>query len=89
MFGISSFEMLIVGIVAIILFGNRLPSVARSLGKSLTEFKKGMREFESEIKTSVYSEPVGRVTYDKNTVRSAPSSETPATETPVAEVQHQ
>ena len=45
-----------------ILFGSRLPSVARSLGKSLTEFKKGMREFEDEMKSSIYSEPPGRVT---------------------------
>ena len=88
MFGISSFEMLIVGIVAIILFGSRLPTVARSLGKSLTEFKKGMREFESEMKSSVYSEPVGRVTYDRKPEHPESPSEKPAAEEPVAEVQH-
>ena len=50
MFGIGPMEMLVVGIVAVILFGNRLPEVARSLGRSLTEFKKGMQEFEQEVK---------------------------------------
>ena len=55
----------IVGIVAVLLFGSRLPSVARSLGKSMTEFKKGMREFENEMHSAVYSEPPSRVTYNQ------------------------
>jgi TatA/E family protein of Tat protein translocase len=59
---LSPTDMLIVGIVAVMLFGNRLPSVARSLGRSLTEFKKGTQEFENEVKTSIYSEPPNRVT---------------------------
>lgn len=59
---LSPTDMLIVGIVAVMLFGNRLPGVARSLGKSLTEFKKGMQEIEDEVKTSIYSEPPNRVT---------------------------
>lgn len=42
MFGIGTIEALVVGLVAILLFGNRLPGVARSLGKSITEFKKGV-----------------------------------------------
>lgn len=65
MFGIGPMEMVIVGIVAVLLFGSRLPSVARSLGKSMTEFKKGMREFEDEMRSEVYSDPPPRVTYNK------------------------
>lgn len=34
--------MLVVGGVMLLLFGNRLPSVMRDLGKGITEFKKGM-----------------------------------------------
>jgi sec-independent protein translocase protein TatA len=34
--------MLIVGFIALLLFGNRLPSVMRSLGQGVTEFKKGL-----------------------------------------------
>ena len=37
-------DWLIILIVALLLFGKRLPDVARSLGKSLTEFKKGINE---------------------------------------------
>jgi len=43
------------------IFGNRLPSVARSVGKSLTEFKKGMNEIEEDVKQSgsVENKPPG------------------------------
>ena len=34
--------MLIIGIIVLLLFGNRLPSVMRSLGQGVTEFKKGL-----------------------------------------------
>lgn len=33
---------LIVGLIVLLLFGNRLPSVMRSLGEGITEFKKGI-----------------------------------------------
>lgn len=36
-------EMVIVGMVALLLFGTRLPSVMRSLGVGITEFKKGLK----------------------------------------------
>lgn len=42
-------EILIVGFVALLIFGNRLPGVMRSLGRSVTEFKKGVSGIEDEI----------------------------------------
>ena len=36
----------IVLLVALLLFGTRLPSIARSFGQSITEFKKGIKEVE-------------------------------------------
>jgi sec-independent protein translocase protein TatA len=42
-------EMLIVAFVALLIFGNRLPGVMRSLGKSVTEFKKGVSGIEDDI----------------------------------------
>ena len=44
MFGIGTGEMLIFGVIALLLFGNKLPGAARNLGKSLNEFKRGMNE---------------------------------------------
>ena len=36
-------ELIIFGTIALLLFGKRLPEVARSLGKGIVEFKKGVR----------------------------------------------
>jgi sec-independent protein translocase protein TatA len=52
-------EMIVFGIIALLLFGKRLPEVMRSLGKGIVEFKKGVRGIEDEVDTSTYkSEPV-------------------------------
>lgn len=43
------FEMLIIGGIALMLFGKRLPQVARSVGSSISEFQKGLKAVESDI----------------------------------------
>jgi len=52
-------EMLIVLVVILLLFGNRLPSVMRSLGRGVVEFKKGVHGIEEEL------EDAGKPTSDK------------------------
>ncbi|HNS19519.1 MAG TPA: twin-arginine translocase TatA/TatE family subunit [Sedimentisphaerales bacterium] len=42
----GSGEWIVILIIGLLIFGRRLPDVARSLGKSVNEFKKGMREFQ-------------------------------------------
>jgi len=42
-FNIGFGELLLVLIVALLVFGGRLPEVGRSLGKGLMEFKKGLQ----------------------------------------------
>ena len=55
--GIGSFEMVLLGIVAVILFGGRLPEVARSLGQTYSQFRKGLDDlnsnFDQEMDASV------------------------------------
>ena len=43
------FEMMIIAAIILLLFGNRLPSVMRSLGKGVVEFKKGIEGIEDEV----------------------------------------
>ena len=42
-------EMVIIAAIALLLFGNRLPSVMRSLGRGIVEFKKGVQGIEEEV----------------------------------------
>ena len=53
MFGLGYQELLIILVIVLILFGaNRLPELARSLGSSVKEFKKGVNEAPKEDETT-------------------------------------
>ena len=44
-------ELLVVLVIVLLLFGaKRLPEIARGLGKSLQEFKKGVKDIEHDVK---------------------------------------
>ena len=50
MFGIGQTELIILALVLVFLFGSqKLPSLMRNLGRSATEFKKGMRDEPDEV----------------------------------------
>lgn len=46
--GIGPMELLIVAGICLLLFGNRLPSVMRSLGRGVVEFKQGLQGIEDD-----------------------------------------
>jgi sec-independent protein translocase protein TatA len=49
MFGLGYGEIIIFALIVLVLFGgSRIPTLARSLGKSITEFKKGVAGIEEE-----------------------------------------
>ena len=43
-------EILILALLILLFFGNRLPNAMRSMGKSIVEFKKGVRDADAEEK---------------------------------------
>lgn len=45
-------EWILIGGVALLIFGRRLPDVARSIGKSIVEFKRGLRDVKDDIEES-------------------------------------
>lgn len=47
------FELLIFLVIVLLLFGNRLPSVMRSMGRGIVEFKKGVQGIEEDIDGAV------------------------------------
>lgn len=50
-FGLQPIHLIIIAIVALVIFGpSRLPELGRSLGKAITEFRKGMREMTEGMK---------------------------------------
>lgn len=95
MFGLGMGEMIIVGIVAILLFGKNLPSVARSLGGSYREFKKGLSDITSsvDIMGDIHSPPAKSSRssarryddYDDRDEATAPKFEPPPSEPKSAE----
>jgi len=68
--GVGSTEMLIVGIIALLLFGRNLPNVAKNMGKSLAELKKGLSGFQDEFR-SVTREAERSVNYSSSAASGA------------------
>lgn len=72
MFGLpGGVEWVVILIVALLLFGRRLPDVARSVGKSIVEFKRGMRDVKDDLDTAAKLDADEPRKLDKN-------SDTPA-----------
>jgi sec-independent protein translocase protein TatA len=51
MFSPGPLELLILAGILLLLFGNRLPSLMRSLGRSVVEFKKGVNDTDEPQET--------------------------------------
>ena len=62
MFGLGYQELLIILVIVLVLFGaKRLPELARSLGSSVKEFKKGVNEVKNEDATAAHKEEEKKV----------------------------
>jgi TatA/E family protein of Tat protein translocase len=49
MFGLGVPELLVVMVIGLVLFGKNLPTLARSLGKSLVELQRGVKSVTEEV----------------------------------------
>ena len=52
-FMIGPMEIGMIALVGLLIFGNRLPEVGKSLGRGIVEFKKGVRGISDEIDDSI------------------------------------
>ena len=58
MFGISFSELLIIFLIVLIVFGpDRLPQIARTLGKAVREFNRKSDEIKNELNNVIKDEP--------------------------------
>lgn len=77
-------EWIVLLVLGLLIFGKRLPEVGRSIGRSIVEFKKGIRGIEDEIETessssSLPDNPPEKIE-DQTATRNAPEESQPRQE---------
>jgi len=85
----GGWEWIVVAIIGLLVFGKRLPEVGKSLGKSIVEFKKGLKGVEEDIERAVEHDqndmlppPDTSETSSKPTESAESATHTNSTETP-------
>ncbi len=82
------FEWAVIGAVALLIFGRRLPDVARSIGKSIVEFKRGLRDVKDDMDTQarIESAPPSKLEQPgASSEKPVPAPESADKPTPVSE----
>ena len=58
MFGMpGGIEWIVILIVALLIFGKRLPEVMKSMGRGIVEFKKGVKGVEDDVEDAIEKGP--------------------------------
>lgn len=50
-------QMILIGAIAVLLFGERLPEVSRKVGKHIMDFKKNIRGIQDQITSAIHTTP--------------------------------
>lgn len=75
MFGFDLQTLILIGVVALLLFGQRLPEVARTAGKYYSEFRRHLADIQSQMNlTDIYSPPSSSSSYSSYSTTSSSSS---------------
>ncbi len=81
--------MLVLGIVAVILFGRKLPEVARTVGSSYAQFRKGLSEIQSTFHIDAYDDSPANIEYEQDyddfTEPASPKFEPPVTDASISD----
>jgi len=56
-FGLGTQEIMLLLVLGVLLFGRNLPQLGRSLGKTVTEFKRGVKGLEDETEPTAGGAP--------------------------------
>ena len=84
-FNVGPQEMVILCVLAVLLFGRRLPEVGRTLGKGIVEFKKGLAGIEEEIETASRKPPPWRAGAESPPALTVSDADAPPTDAHAAE----
>lgn len=58
--GLGTTEVIVILVIALLIFGRRLPEVGRSMGKGIIEFKKGLQGIEDEVESAASSDSTAK-----------------------------
>jgi len=50
--GIGPVELIVFAAVVLLVFGRRIPETARSVGRSIVEFRRGMRDVPADVENA-------------------------------------
>ncbi|MSR29116.1 MAG: twin-arginine translocase TatA/TatE family subunit [Phycisphaerales bacterium] len=56
-FNFSGWELAIILVLGLLIFGRRLPELGRSVGKTIVEFKKGLADVQTDVHQTTSTQP--------------------------------
>ncbi|MSR69105.1 MAG: twin-arginine translocase TatA/TatE family subunit [Phycisphaerales bacterium] len=90
-FNFSGWELAIILVLGLLIFGRRLPELGRSVGKTIVEFKKGLADVQTEVRDATNQSAASgqpNQSLPANSKSDSPSGQTRPTSDPYAQGQY-